>query len=52
MKITLDEVECFITSQGDTAPKLIDRKTDQTVCFITSQGDTAPKPTLRTTTLA
>ena len=37
-------VACFITSQGDTAPKRLCRLKPVTDSFITSQGDTAPKP--------
>ena len=33
----------FITSQGDTAPKLLGGPLFAGLCFITSQGDTAPK---------
>ena len=35
----------FITSQGDTAPKLKPTPKKPNGCFITSQGDTAPKRT-------
>ena len=34
---------CFITSQGDTAPKQAPIAAGLLDCFITSQGDTAPK---------
>ena len=34
----------FITSQGDTTPKLYLRVVITRLSFITSQGDTTPKP--------
>ena len=41
----------FITSQGDTAPKLVLTIMIASSGFITSQGDTAPKHNVRSNAL-
>ena len=39
----------LITSQNDTAPKLMGESLEEIACLITSQNDTAPKQAHRTT---